>query len=809
MKRIGKTIKFKILTMHKIISNNNIVFIIALWLSLFSLTIDLWAQQEFEILSLHNEKTRPVEGQLDDYSQALSSNSSTLLWYVFSDKDNNQTYQEPGNTGGIKKSLSFLEMCYVVDEKEQYVRLAKGVRKKKTLTDATDYGWIHKENLILYPNCVVSKNEITIKGLILNVADDVPGKISGANNKKVKTYKDPDLNSLSSNEIRFYSVFYVYKDVKNAVLIGKSSMIHEKGGKEVVLGWVPKNKVFFWNNRVALEPNWRVDASRERESKKVQLNIFDQKRGAQLYKQGEQVNMDHILMNWNDPGMKRREGYDFRFPILQEYRENGDEGLLKIAAIGEVTTSSGDVVNSSIRNNVRRKYEKARQEQKNINIVFAIEGTKGMDKYLQPIADALTNSERLREESLNSYRYGIAVYGTSSSDIEVRNLTDNLNRVSDFITEISTNQEVGDEGVAMYAGLDAAINRTNINKKHTNIIFLIGEHGDQTGDYNETEIIDEAFENNCHIIGLQTHYKDEDIYLDFQDQLQDLITKSAKKRYNFYKDEYSGVKEKGPVSPPEFDEARAKEYSKFKLRNTSSIGILAFPFEDENFDTDRLKKEIELNIVSADNQVNELINRMDLLINGVGSNTERSDFNYSLIQFMIEKMEGEEEEIRSVDFDQYQGAKVGYTSRKLQGMEFPLYQNVLFLDVNELSTMLHNFSELIKSVNTNATNQRKALADAWKSLLMKYEGGEESALNNMTIDQMNTKVFGLPGNSPLLQGLTLGGIENLDDTLFQDYIISIRNKKADLEGIFNDGNYRFSFVSHGIRYFWISEDMLP
>ena len=799
----------------------NILFIFLMLPALLSLSTKVEAQQqEFEVLKLRNDKIKPIEGLFDDYSQILGTKTNGVLWYVYSDRDGNATYEDPENTNKVKYTLSFMEKCYVIEESGQFVRLANGTQSNNILKNASDYGWIHKRNLILYPLSIVSNNEITVKGLIINVVDELAEDFTKSKNPKVEVYKDPNLTLLSSTEIRFFNIFYIYKILKDAVLIGKQHDVQAKGGKEVILGWVPKSKVFLWNNRVALEPNWHEQASLERKGNNTRLSVFNSKRAAQIYKEGRLVNEDHIIMNWNDPGMKRSDGYASRLFVLKEFREKKEdedlpkenEDLLKVAAIGEVKTSSGDKISYTLRNRLRRKYEKARREQKNINIVFVIEGTKDMDKYLQPIADALVTSEKLRTGSLNTYRYGVVVYGTSSSDVEVRNLTDRIEKVSDYIKDTDIEWSVGKKGVAMYAGLYAAMNRTNINKKHSNIIFVIGKHGDNTGYMNQSEIIQEAFEKNCHIIGIQTLNNDDDIVLDFQDQLQDIVTKSASKRYKFYKDEYAVVEDIAIVNAPEFDEARVEgNYSKFKLRNTSSIGVLVFPKEDEKLDSDILKSEIELNIVSADNQVNELINRMDLLINGVGSRDNKNSFNHSIIQFMIEKMGGVEEELRSVDFNQFQGAKIGYLSRVLQNQKNPLYNNVLFLDVSEIATMIHHFGELVKSVNStnNSTKQRKELENAWMNLLMKYEGGDEAALENLKMSEINEKVFGLPGNSPFLHDIRLSEIKDLPDSTFNFYKISIEQKENQLKDIFNEGKYRFSFLSFGKRYYWISEDMLP
>jgi hypothetical protein len=77
------------------------------------------------------------------------------------------------------------------------------------------------------------------------------------------------------------------------------------------------------------------------------------------------------------------------------------------------------------------------------------------------------------------------------------------------------------------------------------------------------------------------------------------------------------------------------------------------------------------------------------------------------------------------------------------------------------------------------------------------------------MEEVNEKVFGLPGSSPLLRGLKLAQIHDLPADKFQKYLSNIRSKRQKLLDIMEEKDYKFSFLSYGRRYYWIDEDLLP
>jgi hypothetical protein len=125
--------------------------------------------------------------------------------------------------------------------------------------------------------------------------------------------------------------------------------------------------------------------------------------------------------------------------------------------------------------------------------------------------------------------------------------------------------------------------------------------------------------------------------------------------------------------------------------------------------------------------------------------------------------------------------------------------------------MLSKFDALIDAYT--ASSQRTKLKEVWLELLQNHLGDDYSRedAENMTFEEINQKVFGLPGTSDLLK-VRLRDITDpsvVTDAEFYTYVTNIRNKRIELDKIFNDNNYTYGFYSYDTHYFWISQDLLP
>lgn len=786
----------------------NFRYCISFWLCL---TIVWSAQAQTPILRLTNEKARPTDGDID-YESPIG-NTKGRLWIAYSDRANNPTYTEPDENASSQKTLSYLDWFYVIDEQGAYIRIAKGEldESEGNLNQIQDYGWLPKRKAIMHPYCLQSRAKISKKAILLNNIDTVSKVDFARTTNSVALYNHPEASKgKQTGESRLFEVFYVYKVNTNAVLIGKTSYNDDPlNASNNLIGWVDRRKVIFWDNRVAIEPNWQEAALKERSATGFSPIIVNKKRTAEVFRSGQNIASELVYLDLKDKSSKRMDGYEWRYPVLTEFRGSQDAGILSVGAMGKISQKAG-TVSEDIRREALKKYEKGREKQKNINIVFVLDATEGTQPYHAAAVKALRSvQDKIVANSSNSIKFAALAYrnsGAGDKQTEIKPLSNNVEKTIEFIEGLNTDYPSSGNGTQLYTAIKNAIQQSGISDKHTNILIVVGREGDSgTNQVAESELATLLFAQNCHLMALQAESQEADTYQDFSYQMEALIKKSAQKRYEKFKTKT------GKGTPPELEELRATDYQKFVLRNTAAMGQLVLPNFGESINSQNLQTEIAQIVANANSRVNSLLNVLDRLFKGAGTTQEGdlAEFNASVLYFIIDQAELSEEESSSFSFENFQGSKEGFAVRNVKGLQYPIFKSSLFLDGSELSEMYDQLKDL-DLPDAPESEQREAMVRAWLKLLRSYEGGTDpDQLKELTMEEVNEKVFGLPGSSPLLRGLKLAQIHDLPADKFQKYLSNIRSKRQKLLDIMEEKDYKFSFLSYGRRYYWIDEDLLP
>ena len=242
-----------------------------------------------------------------------------FAWQVYSDRSNNQTTSAPN--GGVEIArLGFLEALYVLEERGEYLRVVKdpdlglGDDPMKFSKKAKDFGWIHKNKLLLWSHCLQTpdKSQINKKAMILNTLetlDDKKNKFDDLAAQEVKFHLSPNLNSPGSRSAGLFNVFFIYKidqsQGKESVLLGRE--VRAQTGERIgnsISGWVPMSRVVQWDHRVALEPNWTQAAAIERTQTDRSVKFFANRQAALTYQIGGNPKGKDIL--WNDDPLEER-----------------------------------------------------------------------------------------------------------------------------------------------------------------------------------------------------------------------------------------------------------------------------------------------------------------------------------------------------------------------------------------------------------------------------------------------------------------------------------------------------------------------
>ncbi len=212
-------------------------------------------------------------------------------WIVCSDRSNNKTYRDEQGKVENDKVMDYMQRFYVSEEKSNFLHLylyedniKVGGSKLALKSTAKDYGWAPKDKLLLWLRSMVNVGDRTAKKALPVLKDNTLGN---ASDKYVKNglaliFSDPGLTQENNNAIKIFQFLFVYKEdtVNNSLLIGKSYESNFFRIQNDVLGWISKEIVQNWDNRICIEPNWDHDAVEERKLNNIKSSVFANKRDA-------------------------------------------------------------------------------------------------------------------------------------------------------------------------------------------------------------------------------------------------------------------------------------------------------------------------------------------------------------------------------------------------------------------------------------------------------------------------------------------------------------------------------------------------
>lgn len=297
-----------------------------------------------------------------------SNVSKGKAWIVFSNNHNEPTYKD-ASLKEVEARLGFMETYYVIAEEGNTVEIAKGDLSGFELKQAESYGWIHKDNLLLWNDCQMSKENRTKKVLLFDKASKAKSIILS---KHVDSLEDT-VFVLSPESM---SLFYLYKVEQGRAFIGNSENIDKEKNANLLFGWTDKDNLIAWDNGISFESNWNLKAANERREKNNALPVFNSLESAKAYQKGwsiDSIGQNNVVDFIEDKFERRASGYHWRALILEEFEE---EGIAKV-----VIPISVSVPQSSKKIKIKKKHLKKKK---------AIEAPKPIEKKeMRPLKEVL------------------------------------------------------------------------------------------------------------------------------------------------------------------------------------------------------------------------------------------------------------------------------------------------------------------------------------------------------------------------------------------------------------------------------------
>jgi len=797
---------------------------------------------------------REPNGKTDINKLHGFSGGGSVAWKVYSDRENNQAYKFPDKTSPVVATLHFMEKFMVGKENEEWLYLIKDEKAEgdKPSSVAKPIGWVQKKDLLLWGHCLVSDtSNVNKKAMIINSEEFVKSddfKKANSDNVTFASHPSMDLSKYSTGKkANIKSILYIYKKEKSACLLGAFTNIGASvnSGGDLMLGWVNSNRMETWNHRVALEPNWDMNAVKERQSGSGIKILRSTGAVLEYCNSGKVDDKDNIVWDY-DPYAKRFPGEFIRFPFLKLM---GNKVVAKVGVVAKVifeNTNSLGNENTPPIVDIRKRKSKLNEfidEQDKLNLVFVLDGTRSITPYYPSIVNGIQDGI----SSLNDkeVKFAAVVYSDkneSNYEIQKQDITtkDNLtsflkDRVifpdNSIFTEEDKLKGWGenryksadtDMEEAVFKGLDVALNELNLKKNETNIFILIGDYGNNSDVrvFSTDKIAkDLAFISQGFLV-IQAK-RPNDILID---ECKGVLLKSAQNYYDRLKEianQYSASK----VAPPDF-ENNAQSYT--LIPNTPYTGWLKFPTSvNGEISSADISKEIK-DIVqkTKSNNITDLV-KLEKGVdegNGLGK-VVQSDYGINRKALLwIERLKKDKiENYNLLNSKNVEIFTTGYTTLSSKNSVYPYYNRMLFVshdELNELIVILKRLSEYEGSKKCEI-DVRKCLVDAWIEILTETLGKtDEKDILEMDYSKMQQLVYGLPeGRISNCKGVDflnkklncLMDPSCLTNDQINEYCNCITKGYDYLKKIYDSPNFEYTIKNYENKqtYYWIEEKYLP
>ena len=255
----------------------------------------LGQENKISILDLPKKYLVPIEDYNLKHSETRINGKP---WEVFSDRQYNRTYILPGNSR-VFKTLDYFGKYYVIEENDKYVRICTtAVFERQEDIGELDFGWIEKENMLLWTHCLIDEvNFADKKAIMINTPQ--------TNHHFIKT---------DHNESNFI-IYYIFKEKSGLYLLSKKPRI--PGNKANIIdefiGWIPEDDIIILKNNLFTESNWENDAVKEREDLNFRAQIYYEKSTAKKITKGKKAEVEYV---WSEQNTERANGQQLRYPVL-------------------------------------------------------------------------------------------------------------------------------------------------------------------------------------------------------------------------------------------------------------------------------------------------------------------------------------------------------------------------------------------------------------------------------------------------------------------------------------------------------------
>jgi len=803
-----------------------------LFFSIILLTNTLFAQKEATIWLRPIEYDNPNNDILP--SHVVKKGSGQFI--VMSDRIENPVY-ESASKGTVLRTLKFLDPLFVIGEEGAFFKVAEYSEENKivgnVLKNPKNIGYVEKTNLILWKSAIQNDKGFVKKALSVVKGEVLVNKGEFMSEKgEIKCFSYPSQNSkylLSESGLRIFKFLFIVKESadKKMVLLAHGSAFSVQT-KDRIIGWVPKEIVQIWEDRLCFEPNFSEKAIDERRLAGIYPALLVSNESVKKFQKNPQDSDIEDIISLDTLSRKPWGPERKRLPMLNYNKED------KICETGYTTAivnSSGEgVIHDTTWERLTTDINKRKILLRNINIVFVIDGSNALSQYMSSVTNAISSLKKdfsPELKNLYSIRYGAVVYRNNEDvncpnygniSISKNSLTNQYSDVLDFIDRESKITGCNDNiySKALYNGIYEGLNMFNTKRGvfESNYMILIGGAGEKMEDDAKNaqtlqKIIDLYVKTGVNMFAYQYRRLGKEEFRGFTSQVQNILQKGNEGILSSAKDVVNGEAIK-PINWERLEKEGIYSYKAVENKTFVKYAEFTWPPVDKNIPEESFLRDMDGFLRRATSKSNENIKQ----INAAFLLGQKVDLTNEL-RVLLKGVDTQVNESKIVEAFKGQNSQFFgrcYLPVKVTGLKEDLFSRVYFYTDDELSDLVKVLSTLSISLD-DIELSRKMLHQTLVEIAKGYIGKSDAASpKTMDLKKLLLYVVGKDPKQPIFYT-----IKTLDDILDVKKVKDedIRKLGKEFSSKYSQLKQLYSSDSNSneedsdLRYFWVPENKLP
>jgi hypothetical protein len=536
--------------------------------------------------------------------RARKTSLNRETWIVFSDGDNNETWQNPG--GKVKmKSMSFMEAFFVIREKGDYLQLVKYdpeivanspyARIIKNRKKAQYYGWAHRSRLLLTRQSSTDMATGFRNKAIVVVADSLavsqPGQCFDTDS--VICYKDANL-SVCKGKIPMHEILYILKVSADnrKILLSGTETLNPLSASEEAIGWASKSAISELGQRLFVDMG-----AVEGELSDRHPTFLDRECRDTLTVDAETARSIDIY---------RKSRPEFRYNPARSFRRDSGVASFRTALPAPVIDKRFTYVLNLNGNKIMYSDLLCMERDlRRINLVFVFEGKERVFREYSRIMNVAQNMQAQFGDADERYRYRfgavISYADTSNSGrlgIKSCPLTESHADFMEFLMleadSVSRYAPIADRQA--WRGLEKAVEMAEAYKKESNLFVVVGESG--YSELADSVLVGRIADVGGRILGYQTYSeKLSDADNNFVLQIENMIDACSQRDAVFRRER---LVYPGQYKPrQEYRESGRNAYALDYPHRSMTQGWVVFPGKNEDMQLEVLAAALDTLVMDA------------------------------------------------------------------------------------------------------------------------------------------------------------------------------------------------------------------